>query len=305
MERARSGGWHDDGGVTLLCPVRGCGEPLAAEEGRVRCPHGHSFDVARSGYLNLLQPQDRRSANPGDSRAAAEARRRLYEAGHGAALLAELERQLAAVELQPTSTLLDVGCGEGSLLGALAAERSLAAYGLDISTPAIELAARRFPSLRWIVANADRRLPFAARSFDAVLVLSARPNRDEFARVLAPSGRLIVATPAPDDLVELREMLLGEGERRDRLERTIDSLSPAFEVEERACARHVALLDATGIADVLAATYRGARHSQQARLAEFQARGGLRVTMSHDVARFRLSGDPPRSTSLRHPPMVS
>ncbi|HXT51495.1 MAG TPA: methyltransferase domain-containing protein [Thermoanaerobaculia bacterium] len=277
--------------MTLLCPVRGCGEPLAPEERRLRCPRGHSFDVARSGYLNLLQPQDRRSATPGDSRAAAEARRRLYEAGHGAPLLAEVERQLAAVELPGPLTLLDVGCGEGSLLGALAARRPLAAHGLDISTPAVELAARRFAALRWIVANADRRLPFAAGSFDAVLVLSARPHRDELARVLAPHGRLIVATPAPDDLVELRAALLGEGEQRDRLERTVESLTPDFEVEDRASARHVATLDAAGVDDVLAATYRGARHSQQARLAELRAAGELRVTMSYDVARLRLRGE--------------
>ena len=294
MEGARGGGWRDDGGVTLLCPVRGCGEPLFAEERRVRCPRGHSFDVARSGYLNLLQPQDRRSASPGDSRAAAEARRRLYEAGHGAALLGELERQLAAVELPAEPVVLDVGCGEGSLLGALAARRPLAAYGLDISTPAVELAARRFPSLRWIVANADRRLPFASSSFDVVLVLSARPSRDEIARLLAPHGRLIVATPAPDDLVELREALLGEGERRDRLERTIEVLSPDFVVEDRSSVRHAAELDAAGIGNVLAATYRGARRSQQARLAELRAAGALRVTMSHDVARLRLSGSRPR-----------
>jgi 23S rRNA (guanine745-N1)-methyltransferase len=289
MERAQVGGWRG-GGVTLLCPVRGCGEPLAAEERHVRCARGHSFDVARSGYLNLLQPQDRRSANPGDNRAAAEARRRLYEAGHGAALLAELDQQLAAVELPAPPTVLDIGCGEGSLLAALTARRPLAAYGVDISAPAVELAARRFPSLRWIVANADRRLPFEARSFDVVLVISARPNRDELARVLAPGGRLIVATPAPDDLVELRAALLGEGEQRDRLERTVETLAPEFEVEARAPARHVATLDAAGVRDALAATYRGARHSQQARLAEVAAAGELRVTMSYDVARFRLNG---------------
>ena len=51
----------------LLCPVRDCRMALPREERRLLCPRGHSFDVARSGYINLLQPQDRRSKRPGDT----------------------------------------------------------------------------------------------------------------------------------------------------------------------------------------------------------------------------------------------
>ena len=272
--------------------MRGCGQSLAREGRAYRCPRLHSFDLARTGYLNLLQPQDRRSANPGDTRGAAEARRRLYDAGHGAPLVTELLRQLAALDLPPLPAVLDVGCGEGSPLAALAAARPLAAQGLDLSAPAIELAARRYDSLgdsssdeaTWVVANADRFLPYAADTFDVALALSSRLEAAAADRVLAPNGRLLVATPAADDLVELRAALLGEGQHRDRMARTIAALAPAFVPEARATVRHVATLDAAGVRDALAATYRGARRSQQARLA---ALGPLRVTMSHDVARFR------------------
>jgi 23S rRNA (guanine745-N1)-methyltransferase len=264
--------------------VRGCAQPLRREDGRARCPAGHSFDYAKSGYLNLLQPQDRRSATPGDSRSAAAARRRLYDAGHGAPLVAELQRQLSALELPPVPALLDVGCGEGSLLAALAAARPLAAHGLDISTPAIELAARRWPAIGWVIANADRFLPYAAGSFDVALSLSSRVNAAELARAVKPGGRAIVAVPAADDLIELRAALLGEGVQRERLERSLAALAPHFELEERAQVRHCASLDGGGVRDVLAATYRGARLSQQERLAEL---GAMRVTMSFDLARLR------------------
>jgi 23S rRNA (guanine(745)-N(1))-methyltransferase RlmA-like protein len=40
----------------LICPVRGCHLPLMRQERRLLCERGHSFDVARSGYINLLQP---------------------------------------------------------------------------------------------------------------------------------------------------------------------------------------------------------------------------------------------------------
>src|SRR5579872_5974028 len=65
----------------LVCPVRDCRLPLSREERRVFCARGHSFDLARSGYINLLQPQDRRSRKPGDSAAAVAGRRRLHDRG--------------------------------------------------------------------------------------------------------------------------------------------------------------------------------------------------------------------------------
>jgi 23S rRNA (guanine745-N1)-methyltransferase len=271
--------------------VRGCAEPLLREARSARCAGGHSFDRARSGYWNLLQPQDRRSPTPGDSRAAAQARRRLHDAGHTAPLIAELRRQLDGLDLPPTPALLDVGCGEGSLLAALAAGRALEAQGLDLSTAAIDMAARRFPAATWVVANADRSLPYASGGADIALVVSARLNPSELARVLAPGGRLLVVTPAPDDLVELRAAVLGEGTERGRLDRALALLAPAFDVEARSTVRHVADLDAPSVLDALAATYRGARRSQRERV---DALGALRVTMSYDVARLRLRAVAPR-----------
>src|ERR1051325_12167772 len=38
--------------ITLLCPVRECGAPLTSADGCLRCPRRHTFDVARSGYVN-------------------------------------------------------------------------------------------------------------------------------------------------------------------------------------------------------------------------------------------------------------
>jgi 23S rRNA (guanine745-N1)-methyltransferase len=246
------------------------------------CPQGHSFDLARSGYCNLLQPQDRRSKNPGDSRAAVEARRRLLDAGYGGALLAALEEEVAA--LRPGAAVLDVGCGEGFYLGSLAAKGRLEAHGLDLSVPAVELAARRYPECTWIVANADRFLPYAPESFDLVLSLDARLSPAEIHRVLSPTGRLLVAVPAPDDLVELRAAVLGEGVLRDRLARAIALLAPDFELENRRTVRQTALLAAAALGDALTATYRGARQSRQARLDGISE---MEVTLAHDLACFR------------------
>src|SRR5438128_846420 len=88
----------------LLCPVRNCRMPLVREKGRLLCPRGHSFDVARSGYINLLQPQDRRSKEPGDTVAAVAARRRLHDRGVTGPLLRAIAEIMAA---SPGDIVLD------------------------------------------------------------------------------------------------------------------------------------------------------------------------------------------------------
>src|SRR5438270_8027699 len=204
----------------LLWTVRTCHQPLVRAERRVICSRGHSFDVARSGYINLLQPQDRRSKQPGDTAEAVAARRRLHDRG----LTAPLSDAIASmVSLKSDDIVLDAGCGDGFYLGSLDCD----AHGLDISLPAIEAATKRYPNCEWIVANADRFIPYGDATFTRVLTVTARMNSSEFRRVLRDDGRLLVAIPASDDLVEVR------GTGRDRVERTIDTLANEFTVIEQ------------------------------------------------------------------------
>ena len=165
----------------LLCPVRGCNLALLREERRLVCPRKHSFDVARSGYINLLQPQDRRSKRPGDTAAAIAARRRLHDRGVTLPLLNAISEIVAA---SSSDVVLDAGCGDGFYLGTLAGQTGFDAHGLDISIPSVDAAARRYPRCEWIVANADRFIPYQDRSFSIVLSITARMNSSEFRRIL-------------------------------------------------------------------------------------------------------------------------
>lgn len=270
--------------VRLLCPVRGCGAVLEPGPRSLTCVRGHSFDLAKSGYCNLLQPQDRRSRNPGDSREAVAARRRFHEAGHEEPFVAKLLEMMAALSLPPRPAVLDVGCGEGYHLGAIQEAMDVEAHGLDLSVPAIDLAARLHPGAFWVVANADRFLPYEAGSFGLALSLTSRRNPSELRRVLAPEGRLLVALPGPDDLIELREAVLGEGRRLDRVDRTVAELAGSFELESREALRYPITLTGDSLRDLLALTYRGARDSQRRRAEELTA---LDVTMSRDLLVFR------------------
>ncbi|HEV7515681.1 MAG TPA: methyltransferase domain-containing protein [Thermoanaerobaculia bacterium] len=273
--------------VTLLCPVRGCGEALLRGERAYACPRGHSFDVARSGYVNLLQPQDRRSPNAGDSREAVAARQRFLAAGHEAPFVRALLATVAALGLPAgpaRPAVLDVGCGTGFHLGELAAALAVDAHGVDLSVPAVELAAKGHPEATFVVANADRFLPYAPGSFDLAMSLTARRNGPELRRVLGAQGVLLVAVPGADDLAELREAVLGERVLRDRGETTAEALAADFTLAERQTVRWSADLDAGAVRDALAATYRGARERERERAA---ALGGLAVTLSRDLLLFR------------------
>jgi 23S rRNA (guanine745-N1)-methyltransferase len=260
----------------LLCPVRDChlalARPVGGEDARrLLCPRGHSFDIARSGYINLLQPQERRSKQPGDTAAAAAARRRLHDRGVTEPLLHAIAEMMAA---SPTDIVLDAGCGDGFYLGSLARLAGFDAHGVDISTPAVDAAARRYPGCEWIVSNADRFLPYADSSFSIVLSITARMNSGEFRRVLRAGGRLIVALPAPDDLVELR------GAGRDRVARTVETFARDFTLADRRRITTSANLDAAAVQDVLLSIYRPMR-SQPAE--------AMRVTFSLDLLLFRAA----------------
>ncbi|MEP6963214.1 MAG: putative RNA methyltransferase, partial [Acidobacteriota bacterium] len=164
----------------LVCPVRNCRAPLQRKDRAMACRNGHTFDVARSGYVNLLQPQDKKSKHPGDSREVIEARERLHRRGVTQVLLEGIGELLKP---STADRILDAGCGGGFYLGTLAAQAGFAACGVDISIPGVNAAARRYPECEWIAANADRMIPYADESFSAVLSITGRMNAPEFRRI--------------------------------------------------------------------------------------------------------------------------
>jgi len=267
----------------LACSVRGCHQSLTRRPDAYACDRGHSFDIARSGYVNLLQPQDRRSRTPGDAPAALDARARLLAAGIGATILAGfVERAAALWDATAEAVVLDLGCGTGEVLERVTAAAGAAGIGIDISVDAIERAARRAPALTWVVANADRRLPITDAGAALALSLNARRNPSECARVLAPGGRLLVAVPAPDDLIELRALVQGQGGTRQRADAVVEEHSPLFDLSARARVDERHTLDGPALRDLLAGTYRGARRSQQ----DHEGFDALVVTLATDVLMF-------------------
>ncbi|MCC7012775.1 MAG: methyltransferase domain-containing protein [Planctomycetes bacterium] len=268
----------------LACSVRDCGADLERVQRLWRCSAGHCFDVARSGYVNLLQPQDRRSLDAGDSRRTVEARRALLDAGFGAALRQCVQTLASTVALEHGAAVVDFGCGDGHFLDAVCTALGCAGVGLDLSPHAIESAAKRHAHGIWVVANADRRLPLRTGVFGLALSIDGRRPGAEAARVLSERGTWLIAIPADDDLCELRETVLGESRPRAGIERVEAELRGLFQLHEKRTARATLRLDRNDLERLALATYRCARRAEREKL---ESLTHLDVTTSHDVLLFR------------------
>ena len=214
----------------LVCPH--CGQPLRLVERVAGCQHGHRFDVARQGYLNLM-PQ---AAGANADTAEMVARRMEFlAAGHYDPIVAAV---VAALEPAAPMRLLDVGAGPGYYLanwsGTLASGGVQAeGLGLDISTAAAKRLARCHPHVAAVVADAWQPWPVADGSVQAVLSIFAPRNIAECDRVLTEDGVVVTVTPLPDHLAQAREQFGLMGIQPDKEERLSESMAPLFVAADR------------------------------------------------------------------------
>ena len=190
------------------CPV--CGEALSREERVLRCKAGHSYDIAKEGYVYLLPPNQKHSAAPGDDKGMAMARRDFLSKGYYAPLLDALCREIRA-RCGDAPVLLDTGCGEGYYTAGvyralLEAGKSPRMAGIDISKAALRYAAKREKSVEFAVAS-SYHLPVADSTADILLNCFSPLALEEFRRVLKPGGTFLYVVPAAEHLWELKEVL--------------------------------------------------------------------------------------------------
>ena len=199
--------------MELICPV--CSRSLSADAHRYICPKGHSFDRAKSGYVNLLQRQ--RHRRRGDDADMAKARRDFLNAGYYQPLLDALNAQAMLYQVRQ---IADIGCGEGwyscGLLRYLAEHGCSAELtGIDISPEILRFAAARASKeglteqTDWAVASVNR-IPLADDSCDCILNLFAPCEPVEFCRILKKGGLLLRVVPLERHLWELKQMIYKE-----------------------------------------------------------------------------------------------
>lgn len=198
------------------CP--NCSKPLKQGEKQYFCPNGHSFDIAKQGYVNLLLSGHIGAGKPGDDKDMIKSRREFLDRGYYEEFSNTLNniviKTLAIDKVQGDGvSIFDAGCGEGyyisrlkSRLEGLYKHKETDIYGIDVSKPAIQYAAGRDKSIRFAVAS-TYHVPIQPESVDCILCIFAPRDEQEFRRILKPSGRLLVAAPGPRHLYSLREFL--------------------------------------------------------------------------------------------------
>ncbi len=191
----------------FCCPV--CGDGLLAESRALRCAAGHSFDLAKRGYVNLLRSQSSSAKRHGDDKRMLVARRAFLDAGYYAPLR-DLLAATVAREVKADGVLLDAGCGEGYYTAFLAQQfPTLQVCGIDISKDALHMCASRFKEMELAVASAFS-LPLADAAADAVVSVFAPCADEEFSRVLKPGGVLIRVIPTERHLFGLKAAIYKE-----------------------------------------------------------------------------------------------
>ena len=196
----------------LADPNDGTALSGAGDFSRLVSESGHSFDVAKQGYVTLAAGAGLK--HKGDDMDMVNAREAYLATGHFAPFVESVTGAVqdaldaSSLSVSTPASLLEVGAGTGYYLAhTLDSIDGARGVGLDISPHAAKHLAKCHPRVGAVVADVWQQLPIRDESIDAISVVFAPRNPSEFQRVLAPGGQVIVLTPGAGHLDELREPL--------------------------------------------------------------------------------------------------
>ncbi|WP_171068663.1 putative RNA methyltransferase [Acinetobacter baumannii] len=262
----------------LMCPV--CRQRLELVSKTWRCEQGHSYDIAKQGYVNLHVVQHKHSKNPGDTPESVDARRAFLQGGYYQPLqqaVVHLLKQLKA------KTVLDIGCGEGYYTSAMqqVVEQCI---GVDIAKNAVQRAAKLNDKVTWVVGT-GATLPVIDQSMDVCTSLFSPIPQTEILRVLKDDGYLIVVTPATDHLYAMREALF-EQVNPHTPQKFVEQLQDLFELKEQQVIEAPLVLDQQALKNLIAMTPYAYKASPERRM-QLEQKAHLQVTASFQIYLFQ------------------
>ena len=232
----------------LRCPH--CFDSIKIEDGIAKCDAGHSFDIARQGYVNFSTKQT--FIKNADTGAMVDARQKM----HARPFFQDLAQQIAQIcgglcrgVSQPI--IVEPGGGTGFYAHVVSQTVSNAlAVSFDISVQAAKVCARQSDRVAAVVADVWQQWPIADDSADVVLSVFSPRNFVETERVLKADAVLIVVTPEEYHLVELRNRFNALGIQRDKRESISASLGNFTKIEQMS-QQSTELLDGSAMYDTL------------------------------------------------------
>ena len=198
--------------MKIICPI--CQESLNKEAKRYVCKQGHSFDIAKEGYVNLAM---QKTSHSGDSDPAVIARHLFLNRHYYHFLRQSLNDYVLAYHVHK---LLDLACGEGYYTSYLKATEKI---GIDLSKKALKLAAKNDHQSTYVLASIFHA-PIADESQDMILTCFAPIADKEIGRMLKKGGYFLLVQPGPKHLIELKEAIYEKPYRNEEKAPIIDNL---------------------------------------------------------------------------------
>ncbi|MDO7215057.1 methyltransferase domain-containing protein [Acinetobacter nosocomialis] len=262
----------------LMCPV--CRQRLELVNKTWRCEQGHSYDIAKQGYVNLHVVQHKHSKNPGDTPESVDARRAFLQSGYYEPLQQAVVHLLKYLKAK---AVLDIGCGEGYYTSAMqqVVEQCI---GVDIAKNAVQRAAKLNANVTWVVGT-GATLPVIDQSIDVCTSLFSPIPQAEILRVLKDDGYLIVVSPATDHLYAMREALF-EQVNPHTPQKFVEQLQDLFELKEQQVIDAPLLLDQEALKNLIAMTPYAYKASPERRM-QLEQQSHLKVTASFQIYLFQ------------------
>ncbi|GEB75993.1 putative RNA methyltransferase [Sporolactobacillus inulinus] len=241
------------------CPLCGEAFTLVNEQRSLRCPHAHTFDIAKQGYVNLLT----KAVHTHYDKQLFEARRRII-VGHQffnplmERIVNDIDKQMSS-NMAQQSTILDLGCGEGSHLAAICdalsqqTSKQITGCGIDLAKPGIQLSAKHYPNQIWFVGDLAQP-PYQKHSFQFLLNILSPSNYDAFDSLLESGGSVIKVIPGEHYLQELRRAFYGTARANYSNVETLRLFKEHYPESEMHHLYYTVQLDKAGLSDLLCMT---------------------------------------------------
>ena len=203
----------------IICPI--CKEKLIKEGRTYKCSKNHSFDLSKSGHVNLLLDNQKHSKMRGDDKDMVLSRKHFLEKNYYKGIsdkLNEIILRNIPENSDKKINILDIGCGEGYYTGNLKnfldknnIQNEI--IGIDISKEAVISASKSHKGINWIVASATN-IPVCDESLDFIICMFAKIIPEEKMRTLKKGGKLIIVSTGENHLLQMKEVVY-ENVRKD------------------------------------------------------------------------------------------
>ena len=197
--------------MNILCPV--CKKILSKLDKTYKCENGHSFDIAKEGYINLYLHKSQKS---GDNPDMIKARRDFLSKDYYKFLLDEVNKQLDI-----NDSIIDLACGEGYYTSRFISKDKI---GIDLSKSGLKIASKNDKNTTYILSTIFDT-PLEEKCADKIITIFAPIAKQEIVRLLKDEGLFILVKPNTDHLIELKQAIYDNAYLNEVEDIMIDNLS--------------------------------------------------------------------------------